>query len=152
MRVCVCSIYWKPQRFLFLLMAADDIPSALRISLFFDWKDMLNAFYIFVYALAVPVYSVLDYFCRNACNDHVRFVESFGHNASPAYDAVVGNAYVFADFDIFAYPYVASYFDAFSVVDGMPSRFVIVCASVHHMSTPQLNWLSSPMLTCDPSS
>lgn len=79
---------------------------------------MLNAFYIFVYALAVPVYSVLDYFCRNACNDHVRFVESFGHNASPAYDAVVGNAYVFADFDIFAYPYVASYFDAFSVVDG----------------------------------
>ena len=30
---------------------------------------------------------------------------------------------------------------------GSLFKFVIVCASVHQISMPQLNWLSSPMLT-----
>lgn len=107
----------------------------------------LQPFRVLVDALAVPVYATLHYLGRGACKDYVRLVEPFGNDAAPTYNAVVGDSHILAYLDILAHPYVTAYLNAFGIIDRVSFEVGNRVASVHHTSTPQLNWLSSPMLT-----
>ena len=77
----------------------------------------LQPFYVLVDALAIPVYTALHDFGRNAGKDYVRLVKLLGDDAAPAHDTVVGYPHVLAYLDILAHPYVAAYLDAFGIID-----------------------------------